>query len=61
LLTFFVQDFLQDVATKTVPDTLHISHLLPPSLRRQKEKKKKKEKSAFNLNANSNTLESSRS
>lgn len=41
LLTFFVQDFLQDVATKTVPDPSAL-RMLPPSLRRQKDRKKKK-------------------
>lgn len=38
-LTFSVQDFLQDVATKTVPDPLQPLLL---ALRRQGEKRKKK-------------------
>lgn len=40
-LTFSVQDFLQDVATKTVPDPLHPLLL---ALRRQGEKNKKRRK-----------------
>lgn len=58
-LTFSVQDFLQDVATKTVPDPLHLAYLPPSSVRRHKREKERKKNwaSAFNFQESSSILE----